>query len=114
MILTAIRKFVTQEHAVDVYCLDEDYNSAKELISTYIQHSITMFNNLPKQDGPSEFKKGSNKKQFLDALPSKFQRKDAVEIAKKYNLGERSVDSFLKICLGKYLTQSKLGFYEKT
>lgn len=113
MILTAIRKFVTQEHAVDVYCLDEDYNSAKELISTYIQHSITMFNNLPKQEGASEFKKGNNKKHFLDDLPNKFQRKEAIEIGKKYEMSERSIDSFLKSCIGKYLVQPKTGFYEK-
>ena len=113
MILTAIRKFVTQEHTVDVYCLDEDYNSAKELISTYIQHSITMFNNLPKQEGISDFKKGNNKKQFLDALPSKFQRKDVIELAKKYDMGERTMDDFLKSCIGKYLVQPKTGFYEK-
>jgi hypothetical protein len=113
MILTAIRKFVTQEHAVDVYCLDEDYNSAKDLISTYIQHSITMFNNLPKQDGISDFKKGNNKKQFLDALPSKFQRKDVIELAKKYDMGERTMDDFLKSCLNKYLTKNNKGVYEK-
>jgi hypothetical protein len=72
-----------------------------------------MFNNLPKQDGISDFKKGNNKKQFLEALPSKFQRKEAVEIGKKYDMSERSIDSFLKSCIGNYLVQPKTGFYEK-
>ena len=113
MILTAIRKFVTQEHAVEVYCLDEDFNSAKLLIQTYIQHSIIMFNNLPKQDGDSSFNKSSNKKLFLEALPNKFQRKEVIELAKKHQMSERTMDEFLKSCIGKYLVQPKTGFYEK-
>ena len=36
-----------------------------------------------------------------------------IEIAKKFNMSERSVDSFLKDCLGKYLLQPKTGWYEK-
>ena len=52
---------------------------------------------------------GSNGKFY----PLKFQRKEAIEIAKKFNMSERSVDSFLKDCLGKYLLQPKTGWYEK-
>ena len=113
MIFTAIRKFVTNEHHKEVYCLDIDFETALTLTKTYIQHSIIMFTNLPKQGEQGPFKSGENKKMFLDALPDKFQRKEAIEIGKKFDIGERSVGNFLKSCLGKYLKQPKTGFYEK-
>lgn len=113
MIFTAIRKFATNEHYKEVYCLDIDFETALTLTKTYIQHSIIMFTNLPKQGEQGPFKSGENKKKFFDALPDKFQRKEAVEIGKRFDIGERSVGNFLKSCLGKFLTQPKTGFYEK-
>ena len=113
MIFTAIRKFVTNDYHKEVYCLDNDFETALTLTKTYIQHSVIMFTNLPKQGEQGPFKSGENKKKFFDALPNKFQRKEAVEIGQKYDIGERSVGNFLKSCLGKYLTQPKTGFYEK-
>jgi hypothetical protein len=113
MIFTAIRKFVTNEHHKEVYCLDIDFETALTLTKTYIQHSIIMFTNLPKQGEQGPFKSGQNKKKFFDALPDKFQRKEAIEIGKKFDIGERSVGNFLKSCLGKYLEQPEYGNYRK-
>jgi hypothetical protein len=113
MIFTAIRKFETNDYHKEIYCSDIDFETALTLIKTYLQHSIIMFNNLPKQGEGDVFKSGQNKKLFFDALPTKFQRKEAVEIGKRFDIGERSVGTFLKSCLGKYLTQPKTGFYEK-
>jgi hypothetical protein len=114
MIFTAIRKFEARDYHKEVYCLDIDFETALTLTKTYIQHSIIMFTNLPKQGEQGPFKSGENKKKFFDALPNKFQRKEAIEIGKKFDIGERSVGNFLKSCLGKYLTQPKTGFYEKS
>jgi hypothetical protein len=113
MIFTAIRKFTDKDYRREVYCLDIDFETALTLTKVYLQHSIIMFNNLPKQGEQGPFKSGQNKKQFLDTLPINFQRKEAIELAKRFNIGERSVDTFLKVCLGTYLTQPKTGFYEK-
>lgn len=113
MIFTAIRKFVTNDYHKELYCSDIDFETALTLTKTYIQHSIIMFTNLPKQGEQGPFKSGENKKKFFDALPNKFQRKEAIEIGKRFDIGERSVGNFLKLCLGKYLTQPKTGFYEK-
>lgn len=113
MIFTAIRKFQANDYNKEVCCLDIDFETALILINTYIQHNIIMFTNLPKQSDNDTFKPANNKKKFLDALPNKFQRKEAIELGKNYNLAERSVGNFLKSCLGKYLTQPKTGFYEK-
>ena len=113
MIFTAIRKFATNDHQKEIYCSDIDFETALTLIKTYLQHSIIMFENLPKQGEQGPFKSGENKMKFFEALPNKFQRKEAVEIAAKFDIGERSVGNFLKSCLGKYLMQPKTGVYEK-
>lgn len=72
-----------------------------------------MFNNLPKQGEQGLFKSGQNKKLFFDSLPTRFTRKEAIELAKTFNIAERTVGSFLKSCLGKYLQQPEYGVYEK-
>lgn len=113
MIFTAIRKYSSNDHNKEVYCLDVDFETALTLVKTYIQHSVIMFANLPKQSEHVDFKSGQNKQHFFDALPDAFQRKEAIEIAKKFNIKERSADSFLKSCIGKYLKQSSFGNYIK-
>jgi hypothetical protein len=113
MIFTAIRKFSNKEYATEVYCLDVDFENAVSLVKTYLQHSIIMFNNLPKQGEQGPFKGGENKKQFFDALPKRFTRKEAIELSNSYNLKERTVDNLLKTCIGVYLSQPEYGVYEK-
>jgi len=113
MIFTAIRKYTEDDYHKEVYCSDIDFETALTLTNTYIQHSIIMFTNLPKQEALGSYKAGGNKQKFFDELPIKFQRKEAIEIGKRFDIGERSIDTFLKSCLGKYLTQPKTGFYEK-
>jgi hypothetical protein len=61
----------------------------------------------------SQSKKGENKKKFFDALPNSFKRKETVEIGQNFDIGERSVGNFLKLCVGKYLQQSEYGAYTK-
>jgi hypothetical protein len=114
MLFTAIRKYTANDYHKEMYCSDLDFKTALTLIDVYLQHSVIMFENLPKQEEGGVFKSGSNKKMFFDALPSSFQRKDAVELAKKFNISERSVATFLKSCLVKYLIQPEYGLYSKT
>lgn len=113
MIFTAIRKFTTNDHHKKVFCSDIDFETALTLIKTYLQHSIIMFENLPKQEEGGVFKSGQNKKQFFDALPKRFTRAEAIELAKNFNIAERTAGTFLKSCLGKYLQQPEYGVYEK-
>ncbi|MDP3352972.1 MAG: hypothetical protein Q8S44_04455 [Flavobacteriaceae bacterium] len=74
-----------------------------------------MFENLPKEEDKEQdpFKSGQNKKLFFDSLPTRFTRKEAVELAKTFNMAERTVGSFLKSCLGNFLVQPEYGMYEK-
>lgn len=115
MIFTSIRKFQAQEQATDIQCLDEDFETASQLIEVYLKHNILMFENLPKQEDDEQgpFKSGQNKKLFFDALPNNFTRKEAVELGATFNIAERTVGSFLKSCLGNYLQQPEYGTYTK-
>ena len=48
MLFTAIRKFKTNNYHKEVFCSDLDFETALALIHVYLQHSIIMFENLPK------------------------------------------------------------------
>lgn len=113
MIFSAIRKFETNNHSKEIYCTDVDFKTALALTKVYLEHSIMMFNNLPKQGEQGVFKSSKNKQMFFDALPDSFQRKEAVTIGEMFEMKPRSVDSFLQSCVGKYLDQPKAGFYKK-
>ena len=113
MVFTALRKFEAIELAMKIECLDQDFESALKLVEVYLQHSIIMFTNLPKQEEQGPFKSGENKKQFFEALPNRFSRKQAIELAKNFNIAERTVGTLLKNCLGSHLIQPEYGVYEK-
>jgi hypothetical protein len=113
MVLTAIRKFESKSRYKEIECTDVDFKTALALTKVYLEHSLIMFNNLPKQGDQGVFKSSKNKQTFFDALPDSFQRKDAVEMGEIFGMKARSVDSFLQTCVGKYLEQPKSGFYKK-
>ena len=53
-------------------------------------------------------------RQFFDALPKSFQRKEAVTIGKGIKVLERTVDKYLATLMnGSLLTQPEYGQYEK-
>ena len=114
MILTTLRKFEANTQNTDVTCSNEDFEVALQLVDVYLKHSILMYEKLPKQEEENTpFKSGQNKKLFFEALPDRFLRKEAVQIATNFNMAERTVSSFLKNCLGKYLEQPEYGVYKK-
>jgi hypothetical protein len=113
MIFTALRKFEDGNISSEQTCTDIDFNTASKLFELYLQHSLFMYNNLPKQNGNTVFRSGNNKQNFFDALPSDFKRAEAVELGKSFYLSTRSVDNLLKELIGEYLTQNKFGNYLK-
>ena len=113
MIFSALRKFENNSRNKEIYCSDVDFKTALALTKVYLEHSLMMFNNLPKQGEQGVFKSSKNKQMFFDALPDSFQRKEAVELGETFGMKVRSVDAFLQICIGKYLEQPKSGFYKK-
>ena len=113
MLFTALRKFENGEAATTLVCTNEDFSTALQLAGIYLQHSLLMFNNLPKQSETTSFKTGGNKRKFFDALPQEFTRQQAVELGKTFDLATRTVDDLLRNGLGKLLEKPKPGVYRK-
>ena len=113
MLFTSLRKFENGEAATILICTDEDFNIALRLAEIYLQHSILMFNNLPKQGETSQFKTGDGKRKFFESLPQEFTRQQAVEAGKLFTLSARTVDDLLHNATGKALEKLKAGHYRK-
>ncbi|MBL0305721.1 MAG: DUF3987 domain-containing protein [Chitinophagaceae bacterium] len=113
MQFTALRKFENGEASSTLVCTDEDFTTALQLAEIYLQHSILMFNNLPKQSETTHFKTGDSKRKFFDALPQEFTRQQAVETGKLFTLAARTVDDILHNATGKALEKLKAGHYRK-
>ena len=115
MIFTTLRKFENGEDTFKMICTDSDFNNAAALVDVFLQHSILMFNNLPKQEGAvAPVIKNTNKKQLLEALPNEFKRAEAIELGAKYKMKPRTCDLFLADLLANnYLTQPMSGVYQK-
>jgi hypothetical protein len=113
MLFTALRKFENGEVAPVLICTDEDFATALNLAAIYLQHSLLMFNNLPKQSETTHFTTGDHKRKLYDALPQEFTRQQAVELGKTFQLAPRTIDDLLRNALGKLLQKSKPGLYHK-
>ena len=113
MILSALRKFENGELTETIFCTDEDFNTVMLIIQTYLEHSLLMFNNLPKQNETMQFHSGDGKRKFFDALPKEFTRKEATEVGTKFKISPRTVDEILKSATGYTLTKLKPGLYQR-
>jgi hypothetical protein len=113
MILSALRKFENGEMTETIYCTDEDFNTVMLIVQTYLDHSLLMFNNLPKQNESMQFQSGDGKRKFFEALPKEFTRKEATEIGTKFKMSARTVDDILKSATGYTLTKLKPGLYQR-
>jgi hypothetical protein len=114
LIFTAIRKFEDGDTTKDLTCEDIDFDNAKKIVETLLEHSITLFTNLP--GGENEFKisKATVKQSFFAALPNKFERKEAVKIGEDFNIPARTVDSLIgKTWLDSLIVRVDTGVYEK-
>ena len=113
MILSALRKFENGEMTATIICTDEDFNTVLLIVQTYLEHSLLMFNNLPKQNETMQFHSGDGKRKFFEALPQEFTRKEATEVGTKFKLSARTVDDVLKSATGYTLTKIKAGSYQR-
>jgi hypothetical protein len=113
MVFTALRKFENGDCSKECECCDEDFSISVQLAQLYLEHSLFMFHNLPRQNEKRSFNNGSNKEHFFNELPKEFKREDAIELGKKYKLADRTVDALLKSLIGKYLERPAPGKYVK-
>ena len=110
MVLSALRKFENGDTSQPIVCEDADFETAFSLAEVFLQHAIYMFHKLPKTESISDHKL----KRFYTALPSQFQRKEAVETGKSIQIEERTTDKYLSLLLKEeFLTQAHYGHYSK-
>lgn len=114
MQFTALRKFEDGDTSREVFCSDQDFDTAIILSNIYLEHSIMMFNNLSQSGEEIKYKLPANKQRLLDMLPNRFRRKEAIEKGKKIDLKERTVDALLQKLVPDVLEKIKDGYYEKT
>lgn len=113
MILTSIRFFDDRFPHTVMDCNDNDYNTAKKLIEIYLEHSLIMFENLPKSSKHAVNKRPSKIEELFSSLPPTFKRQDAVSKANEFGLSTKTVDNFLRDEKGRKLHSPKAGVYEK-
>ena len=114
MILTALRKAESQSTDGHLEASDNDFQTALALAEVYRQHTELMFLNLPATESEVVFKYSSKKKDFFEALPPAFARKEAIKMAESFGFAERTVDKYLKqFQEAGYLTKSDYGEYTK-
>ena len=113
MIFTALRNYESGIQLKEMICSDQDFQLAMKLSKLYLQHSLIMFNSLPKEDSKMFFSQAPNKEAFFNSLPTTFTRAEAINHGTKYNLGIRSIDGLLKKLLESKLKKSGAGQYEK-
>ena len=113
MLLTTLRKYENGEASETVECSDVDFNTAFQLVEIYLQHSILMFNNLPRQQENNSFQGGDSKRKFFESLAGRFTRAEAVKQGATYGLSPRTVDEILRNAIPNLLVKIKAGHYEK-
>ena len=111
MVLTALRYFENGETASNFVCTDEDFEIALSLMEVYKEHSVFMFRELPKSGKALD----PALKLLFEALPEKFRRKEAIQLAQNnLTIPERTTDLYLsKLVQAKLPSHPRPGFYEK-
>ncbi len=109
MILTALRKFENKGSSNLQTCSDKDFDIATSLIRVLFEHSLLIFNQLPK----NSIGQKASKNAFIQNLPNEFIRSQAIAIKDKFQLSERTVDDLLKSEEGKTLKKIGFGKYQK-
>lgn len=111
MVFTALRYFENGEAETNFFCTDEDFEIALALMKVYKQHSVYMFQELPKSGKSLD----PALKLLFDALPEKFQRKEALRLSfSLFQIPERTTDLYLaKMVQAGFLQILRPGHYQK-
>jgi hypothetical protein len=90
-----------------------DFKTAQFLANTYLQHSLLLYSNLPSQSKDHAIRKPTRKDKLLMELPQRFRRGEAVELGRRLEIKERTVDDCLKRWLGTKMQKEDTGWCVK-
>jgi len=96
MILSTIRRFEEKSLGTKLTCNDDDFQVAIWLAETYFEHGIFVYDRLPRYQVNKFQFKNVRKQEFFNALPNKFQRKEAIEISEHLQIKKRTADRYLQ------------------
>ncbi|MCG9899557.1 MAG: DUF3987 domain-containing protein [Hydrotalea sp.] len=111
MVLSLIDSYDKGSDKDELFCSDELYEVAINISKTIIRHSIHLYSLLPKS---SNSILSVMQQTFFDKLPVTFNRNQAIKIAEKISVKERTADKYLKNLLDqKLITIISHGKYQK-
>lgn len=112
MILTAIRKWESENQETSIKCSDVDFKIALDLTTVYLKHAETVLDLLPKNTSKVIINKP---KELFSLLPNEFFRRDAQKFAEALKVSPRTIDRYLEeLVSGGHLEALRFGHYKKT
>lgn len=104
------------DKATYITCSDIDYEITVQLMEVFKAHTFAIFEFIQKEEQQEQKQlEKSIMIKFLEALPDRFQRKDAIfEVASKLGIPERTADGYLSAFVKKGLLNRTEGGYTKT
>lgn len=109
MILTALRIMDNGELRSPLVCSDTDFNIAMEIVKVLVQHAAHVFQQLPTDTAAKV--QPNQKQQFLNMLPSEFDRQTYLSVAQKLNIpaktAEKQIARFAKTGLINHYAQNQ-------
>ena len=111
MILTTLRVMEHGAFDAELWCLDEDFNSAMKIAQVLIEHTAKVFRELPKVATGNGSQKTIRKQAFWEKLPDEFDRKTFVDVSAGLGIplstAERSVKKWCEEGLLERVDQGK-------
>ena len=111
MILTTLRVMENGAFDAELWCLDEDFNSAMKIAQVLIEHTAKVFRELPKVATGNGSQKTIRKQAFWEKLPDEFDRKTFVDVSAGLGIplstAERSVKKWCEEGLVERVDQGK-------
>ncbi len=117
MILAIVRKAETIKHVPvnwykSIVCTDVDFDTAMEIISPLLCHSVSIYNSLKKNGKAKKFH--NQKQNYITNLPSEFNFQTATTVAGLLNINEKTAENYLSWAVGSGLLEKvKHNHYKK-
>lgn len=93
MVLSSTRIMKSRDISSQLVCENRDFESVLSIIEVLVQHSISVYQDLPKEK--TKPKLLNRKERFLNNLPKHFNRQKYLEIAKQLEIKEKTAEGYI-------------------
>lgn len=112
MIFTRIRQFENNDSSCDIYCSDEDFDRALQIVLCCYEHSRLILSSMP-APAIRPLKNPDRIRDFINELPDTFTTDEANEVGANHDFGSRKVARLLKSLNGLLINKITHGNYTK-